>query len=93
MLQLPWLRAMATAARPSFLTLGDCAMTGAEAASTSSNEDGCVCWASSQGCLTPLHYDLADGLLAQVLATSQPPTYIASKHSRTGDWREACLAV
>lgn len=30
-------------------------------------DDGCVCWVSSAGCLTPLHYDLDDGLLAQVL--------------------------
>ena len=26
-----------------------------------------VVWVSSAGCLTPLHYDCTDGLLAQVL--------------------------
>jgi hypothetical protein len=26
-----------------------------------------MCWVSSAGCLTPLHYDCSDGLLAQVL--------------------------
>ena len=26
-----------------------------------------VCWVGSAGCLTPLHYDMSDGLLAQVL--------------------------
>ena len=33
------------------------------------DDDGCVCWVSSAGCLTPLHYDLDHGLLAQVLTT------------------------
>ena len=30
------------------------------------SDDGCVCWVSAAGCLTPLHYDLDEGLLAQV---------------------------
>ena len=30
-------------------------------------DDGCVCWISSAGCLTPLHYDLNDGLLLQMV--------------------------
>lgn len=33
----------------------------------SSEDDGAVCWVSSAGCLTPLHYDLDDGLLVQVI--------------------------
>jgi tetratricopeptide (TPR) repeat protein len=31
------------------------------------DDDGAVCWVSSAGCLTPLHYDLDEGLLAQVM--------------------------
>ena len=31
------------------------------------DDDGAVCWVSSEGCLTPLHYDLDEGLLAQVM--------------------------
>ena len=80
--QHPWLRALARDARPSFLDEADFgkaaeAERGAESGAAAGEEekddageeekdDGCVCWISSAGCLTPLHYDLNDGLLVQM---------------------------
>ena len=61
MLQQPALRVRAAAARPAFLTDADVLGEG----------DGCVCWVGSAGCLTPLHYDMTDGLLAQVIGTKR----------------------
>jgi hypothetical protein len=36
-----------------------------------SARSGQVCWVGSAGCLTPLHYDMSDGLLAQVIGTKR----------------------
>jgi tetratricopeptide (TPR) repeat protein len=43
------------------------ASTAANAANAKVGLGSSVCWVGSEGCLTPLHYDCSDGLLAQVL--------------------------
>ena len=74
------MRARARAARPSFLEADDLT-TPAPHLTTSTalvpakarggrapaEEGEGVCWVGSAGCLTPLHYDLSDGLLAQTI--------------------------
>ena len=65
--QVPFLRALATSAKPDFIEPDDF-LAGVPIAGMQTTEaDGCVCWVSSAGSLTPLHYDLNDGLLAQAL--------------------------
>ncbi len=44
-------------------------------------DDGCVCWISSAGCLTPLHYDLSEGLLCQVKSSSAVGSEAKSFHN------------
>ena len=41
--------------------------------------DSSVCWVGSAGCLTPLHYDCSDGLLAQAIEHN---TGIATRRRR-----------
>ena len=77
------LRAQAQAAWPDFLDTADLHIdegdaAGGEPRTGSHGASGQVCWVSSAGCLTPLHYDMSDGLLGQVLGHKRvwlfPPT-------------------
>ena len=68
-LQLPYLRELASRSRPSFLKPSEFLPGKALPGMHTTEPDGCVCWISAAGCLTPLHYDLNDGLLAQVIGT------------------------
>ncbi|KAL1520505.1 hypothetical protein AB1Y20_022084 [Prymnesium parvum] len=84
LLQLPRLRQMAEAARPPFLRLSDFERTippdeARRRAAGIETEDGCIAWVSSAGCLTPLHYDLNEGILAQMIGEKRVWLY---------DWRE-----
>jgi len=74
MLKADWLRERADAARPRFLLSQDFALGRANIAAD------CLCWVSSEGCLTPLHYDLSDGILAQVLGEKRVWLYDSADH-------------
>ena len=50
----------------SLMALKPTALAAADDTAARPNAEG-VCWVGSAGCLTPLHYDLSDGLLAQAL--------------------------
>ena len=58
--------------------------TPAAVGGSSGEDDGCVCWISSAGCLTPLHYDLGEGLLAQHLGTKRIWLYPWAVRGRWG---------
>jgi len=58
-LEAPALAGLARASRPPFLEDGDV------------RGGGGVAWIGAAGTLTPLHYDLADGVLAQVLGSKR----------------------
>jgi hypothetical protein len=66
MLGLEWLRSMAFKAFPTFLDKSKDVVPGKNPVN-----EGAICWVGAAGCLTPLHYDLSDGLLAQVLGSKR----------------------
>jgi tetratricopeptide (TPR) repeat protein len=79
MLKLPWLRAEARTARPTFFKLED--LTFGEPLDPVADLEvkNCVGWVSSKGCLTPMHWDMTDGVLAQMVGKKRVWLY---------DWRD-----
>ena len=93
MLRLPWLLSQAKLVRPCFfelrdLTFGQPSTTaeggggGAAAAEDDLEVKNCVGWVSSQGCLTPMHYDLTDGVLAQMVGQKRVWLYDWKDHDK-----------
>lgn len=69
LLQDETLRGRASDVRPRFMSDAD--VVHDEAFVGGPGTGGGFCWVSSAGCLTPLHYDLSDGMLAQLIGTKR----------------------